>query len=99
MGIQRVGCLCRFGLKTGIHFAHSGLESGMVFWGTTGVYEHIYLLSQGRSGGVVVYQYTRKKFAKIPQNTQNSSKYKQNYTQVYFKPEIQRESDIPNTCI
>ena len=31
MGIQRVGCLRRFGLKTGTHFAHSGLESGMVF--------------------------------------------------------------------
>ena len=40
---------------------------------------------------VVVYQYTRKKFAKIPQNTQNSSKYTQNYTQVYFIPEIQRK--------
>ena len=41
-------------------------------------------------GGVVVYQYTRKKFAKIPQNTQNSSKYTQNK----FK-----ENDIPNTRI
>ena len=29
----------RFGLTTGIHFAHFGLESGMVFEGTTGVYE------------------------------------------------------------
>ena len=29
-------------LKTGIHFAHFGLESGMVFEGTTGVYERIY---------------------------------------------------------
>ena len=47
--------------------------------------------SKGRSGGVVVYQHTRKKFAKIPQNTQNSSKYTQNYTQVYFIPEIQRK--------
>ena len=46
---------------------------------------------QGRPGRVVVYQYTRKKFAKIPQNTQNSSKYTQNYTQVYFIPEIQRK--------
>ena len=46
----------------------------------------------------MVYQYTRKKFAKIPKNTQNSSKYTQNYTQVYFIPEIQ-ESDIPNTRI
>ena len=39
--------------------------------------------TQGRPGGagggvVVVYQYTRKKFAKILKNTQNSSKYTQN---------------------
>ena len=27
--------LCCFGLKTDIHFAHFGLESGMVFEGTT----------------------------------------------------------------
>ena len=32
---HRVGFLCRFGLKTGIHFAHFGLESGMVFERTT----------------------------------------------------------------
>ena len=38
---QRVGFLCRFGLKTGIDFAHFGLESGMVFEGNTGVYERI----------------------------------------------------------
>ena len=37
-----VGFLRRFGLKMGIHFAHFGLESGMIFEGTTGVYEHIY---------------------------------------------------------
>ena len=34
--------LTLFGLKTGIHFVHFGLESGMVFEGTTGVYERIY---------------------------------------------------------
>ena len=41
---HRVGFLRRFGLKTGIgiHVGHFGLESGMVFEGTTGVYEHIY---------------------------------------------------------
>ena len=33
---QRVGVLHHFGLKTGIHFAYLGLESGMVFEGTTG---------------------------------------------------------------
>ena len=32
---HRVGFLRRFGLKTGTHFAHFGLESGMVFEGTT----------------------------------------------------------------
>ena len=32
---HRVGFLRRFGLKTGIHFAHFDLESGMVFQGTT----------------------------------------------------------------
>ena len=31
----RVGFLRRFGLKTGIHFVHIGLESGMVIEGTT----------------------------------------------------------------
>ena len=30
-----------FGLKTGRDFAHFGPESGMVFEGTTGVYERI----------------------------------------------------------
>ena len=39
---QRVGFLRRFGMKTGIHLTHFGLESGMVFKGTTGVYEHMY---------------------------------------------------------
>ena len=39
---HRVGFEGLFGLKTGIHFAHFGLESVMVFEGTTGVYERIY---------------------------------------------------------
>ena len=38
---QRVKFLRRFGLKTGIDFAHFGLESGTVFEGTQGVYESI----------------------------------------------------------
>ena len=33
---QRVGFLRRFGLKKGENFADFGLESGMVFVGTTG---------------------------------------------------------------
>ena len=33
---HRVGFLCRFGLKTGIPFAHFDLKSGMVLEGTTG---------------------------------------------------------------
>ena len=32
-------------MKTGIHFAHFGLETGIVFEGTTGVYERIYHLN------------------------------------------------------
>ena len=39
---QRVGFLRRFGLKTGIDWAHFSLESGMVFEETTEVYERIY---------------------------------------------------------
>ena len=39
---HRVGFLRRFGLKTGIHFAYFGLESSMVFEGTTGLYECLY---------------------------------------------------------
>ena len=38
-GVQVFGL---FGLKTGIHFAHFGLESGIVFEGPTEVYERIY---------------------------------------------------------
>ena len=37
-----VGFLRRFGLKIGIHFAHFGLESGMILGGTTEPYEGIY---------------------------------------------------------
>ena len=32
---HRIGFLRHFGLKTGIHLAHFGLELGMVFKGTT----------------------------------------------------------------
>ena len=39
---HRVGFLRRFGLETGMQFVHFDLESGMVFEGTTGVYERIY---------------------------------------------------------
>ena len=35
MPTQRVWFLRCFGLKTGINFAHFGLESGMVFQGTS----------------------------------------------------------------
>ena len=37
-----LGFLRLFGLKTGIHFAHFGLESGMVFEATKGVYGRIF---------------------------------------------------------
>ena len=36
---QRVGVLRCFGLKTGIDFAHFGLQSGMGIEGITGVLE------------------------------------------------------------
>ena len=42
---KNVPCLCKpgpFGLKTGIHFAHFGPESGMVVEGTTGAHELSY---------------------------------------------------------
>ena len=42
---QKVGVLGLFGLKTGIHFAHFGLKSGVVFEGTRGGYERIYFFS------------------------------------------------------
>lgn len=38
---QKVCFLCRYGLKTGKDFAHFGLEWGMAFEGSTGVYERI----------------------------------------------------------
>ena len=38
----QVGFLRCFGLKTGIHFTHFGLELGKVYKATTRVYERIY---------------------------------------------------------
>ena len=35
---KRYRFLRLFSLKAGIHFAHFGLESGIVFGGTTGLY-------------------------------------------------------------
>ena len=42
MSPESVEFLRRFGLKAVIDFAHFGLESGVVFEGTTEVYERIY---------------------------------------------------------
>ena len=39
---HQVGFLGLFGLQTGTDFAHFGLEFGMVFEETKGVYERIY---------------------------------------------------------
>ena len=41
---HRVRFWHHFGLKTGIHFAHFGLESGMVFEGTT-EYINVFIVS------------------------------------------------------
>ena len=40
----RVGFLHRFGLKKGIHFAHFGVESGIVFERTT-EYMNVFIVS------------------------------------------------------
>ena len=40
------------GLKTGIDFAHFGLELAMVFKGTTGVYEHTVHFNSKRVRGL-----------------------------------------------
>ena len=45
---QRVTFLRSIGLKTGLDFAQFGLESGMVFEETTGVYERIYPFNSKR---------------------------------------------------
>ena len=45
---QRVWFLSRFGLKTGMHFDHYGLKSGMVFKETTGAYQRICLFNSKR---------------------------------------------------
>ena len=37
--------MCRFGLKIGLYFAHFVLEKGMVFKGSMGVYECIFIIS------------------------------------------------------
>ena len=41
-----MGFLRRFDLKMGTDFAHFGLESGMVFKETTGVYECVYRMNK-----------------------------------------------------
>ena len=46
MPFQRIWFLSCFGLKIGIAFAHFGLESGMVFKETTGVYECVYRMNK-----------------------------------------------------
>ena len=43
---QRIWFLGLFGLKMGVDFAHFGLESGLVFEGTKGAYEIVYLSCQ-----------------------------------------------------
>ena len=49
----------RFGLKTGLHFAHFGLESGIVFDGITEVYERICYFSSkmNTEKGRVIYKF------------------------------------------
>ena len=58
---QRVGILRRFDLKTGIGFAYFGLESGMVFDETTGVYERIYHFSSTEEKKICKFEMNFKK--------------------------------------
>ena len=53
-----------FGLKTGIHITHFGLESGMVFEGTTGAYKRIYRFNSKliRKIGICEFEMHLKKF-------------------------------------
>ena len=46
MSPQRAWFLGLFGLKMGVDFVHFGLESSLVFEGTKGAYEIIYLSCQ-----------------------------------------------------
>ena len=47
-----------FGPKTGIHFVHFGLESSVVFEGTTGVYAHNYHFQfQMNKNEIEIYKY------------------------------------------
>ena len=46
---QRVGFLGLFGLKTGIHFAYFGLESGRIFERTTGAHECSYCFNSNKN--------------------------------------------------
>ena len=46
-----------FGLKTGIHFAHFGLESGIVFDGTTGMCIYYFSSKMNTDKGRVIYKF------------------------------------------
>ena len=45
MSHQRIGFLRRFGLKTGVQTAHFGLQSVMLFKGTTGAFTKAFIVS------------------------------------------------------
>ena len=73
---HRVGFLRRFGLKTGTHFAHFGLESGMVFEGTTGVYERIYRFNSKwvrKKEKYAIFKWTGRMFLCLRSNLSNDN--------------------------
>ena len=47
----------RFGLKMGVNFAHFGLELGMVFEGTTGVYERSYHFNSNEKSEIEICKF------------------------------------------
>ena len=53
----RYGFFRCFGLKTGVNFVHFGLELGMVFEGTTGVYERSYHLNSNEKSEIEICKF------------------------------------------
>ena len=51
-----------FGLKTGIDFVHFGPQSGMVFEGTTGVYERICRFNSKKEREICEFEMDLKNF-------------------------------------
>ena len=67
---HRVGFLHRFGLKTGVHFVHFGLELGMVFEGTMGV--HFQFQMSEKEGEICKFETNLRHFFCLRSNLSNT---------------------------